>query len=157
MHESLTLLAPLLGVWRGPGRGEYPTITTFDYVDQWEFVDSGKPFLHFIERTWDADGTPKHTEVGYLRCPTPDRIELTAALPTGQAECGVGTVGTTAAATLVIATDATVQNTPTAKHVDQIVRHFELVDGTLTYTMSMAAVGVGLTLHLRSTLHRSEA
>lgn len=153
MHDAVAPLAALLGTWRGEGTGFYPTIAAFSFVDEWEFVERGKPFVHFTERTWFADGEAKHTEAGYLRCPAAGRIELIAAIPTGQAECGSGTlVATTDGVRL--ATDATVQNTPSAKQVDRIVRTFTVHGEALTYEMSMAAVGVGLTAHLRSTLHR---
>lgn len=152
MHESIAILSPLLGIWRGEGHGFYPTIESFEFSDEWEFTEAGKPFVHFVERTLDADRNPKHTEVGYLRCPSPGVIELIAAIPTGQAECGMGTIATDDGVTLAI--ESSVQNTPSAKHVDQIVRRFEVRGDTLSYTMSMAAVGVGLTQHLRSTLHR---
>ena len=152
MHESIAPLAALLGTWRGTGHGEFPTIQPFDFTDEWTFAEHGKPFVHFVERTWDADGAAKHTETGYLRCPGAGRIEIVAAIPTGQAECGVGTIA--AADRLTIALDATVQNTPTAKHVERIVRRFSVHGDELTYEMSMAAVGIGLTGHLRSTLRR---
>lgn len=153
MHDSVAHLAPLIGTWRGDGRGEYPTIRSFDYTDEWEFTATpGKPFVRFIERTWDADGLPKHTEVGYLRCSAPGAVEIVAALPTGQAECGSGSVET--GSRLVIATEAAVLNTDAAKRVDQIVRRFTVEADGLAYRMEMAAVGVGLTLHLTATLRR---
>lgn len=152
MHESLAGLAPLLGTWRGRGRGFYPTIDTFDYVDEWHFTEAGKPFIHFVERTW-IDGEARHTETGYLRCPAPGRIEIIAAIPTGQAECGAGTV--TGDDALVITTEATVQNAATAKQVERIVRRFTVRGDELIYDMGMAAVGVELTDHLRATLHRA--
>ncbi|HQV56455.1 MAG TPA: FABP family protein [Ilumatobacteraceae bacterium] len=153
MHESITPLAALLGRWRGDGPGAFPTIDSFDFTDEWEFSESGKPFIHFIEQTWDSAGNPKHTETGYLRCPTATTVEIVAALPTGQAECGTGTI-TGGGSTLTISIEAAVLNTPTAKHVERIVRRFELRGDELIYTMDMAAVGVPLTRHLNSTLYR---
>lgn len=153
LPDPIAHLEPLLGTWRGEGHGEYPTITSFDYVDEWEFAaPPGKPFVRFVERTWDADGQAKHTEMGYLRCPSRDVIEIVAAIPTGQAECGSGSV--TVDDGLTIATDATVQNTDSAKQVDRIVRRFEVTGDELIYDMEMAAVGQPLTLHLRARLRR---
>lgn len=153
LNPALAHLAPLVGTWRGPGHGEYPTITSFDYTDEWQFINVGKPFLLFVERTWDADGQPKHTETGYLRAPSPEVVEIVAALPTGQSELGVGTCAT-ADDGLAIATDAEVRCTPSAKRVDRIVRHLTLRGDELAYDMEMAAVGQGLTLHLRARLTR---
>ena len=155
VHESVAHLVPLLGTWRGEGHGDYPTIESFDYTDEWEFVaPPGKPFVRFTQRTRDAAGLPKHTEAGYLRCPSPGVVEIVAALPTGQAECGRGTVE--AGAELVLATDAAVLNTDSAKRVDRIVRRFSVRWDSLAYSMEMAAVDVGLTLHLTATLYRAD-
>lgn len=153
LNPALAHLAPLLGTWRGPGHGEYPTIRSFDYADEWQFLDVGKPFLLFVERTHNAEGAPMHTETGYLRAPSPDVLEIVAALPTGQSELGVGTCRITDEG-LTLATDAEVRNTPTAKRVDRIVRRFVLTGDALAYDMEMAAVGQGLTLHLRARLTR---
>lgn len=153
MHESVAHLAPLLGTWRGQGQGEYPTIESFSYADEWEFAENGKPFIRFTQRTQNAAGQPMHTEVGYLRCPAPDLVEIIAALPTGQAECGTGSVR--ADDGLSLSTDGTVQNTASAKQVDRIVRRFTVRGDELDYEMDMAAVGVGLTLHLQSNLRRT--
>lgn len=153
MHEAVTELAPLLGTWRGSGHGSYPTIESFDYVDEWEFTENGKPFVRFVERTW-IDGEPRHGETGYLRCRAPGIIEIVAAIPTGQAECGLGSVDVTDG--LVIATDATVLNTDSAKPVDRIVRRFAVTGDRLSYGMEMAAMDRELTLHLKAELRRVE-
>ena len=153
-NAALAHLAPLVGTWRGPGHGEYPTIRDFDYTDEWQFLDVGKPFLLFVERTWNADGNPMHTETGYLRAPSPGVVEIVAALPTGQAELGGGRC-TASGDGITIGTDAEVRSTPTAKRVDRIVRRFELRGDRLDYDMEMAAVGQGLTLHLRARLTRA--
>lgn len=153
MNPAIAHLSPLLGTWRGEGHGEYPTIQSFSYTDQWEFIDVGKPFLLFIERTWNAEGSPMHTETGYIRAPSPGTLEIIAALPTGQAEMGTGGC-TVSSDTLTLTTDAEVLSAPTAKRVDRIVRHYEVRGDELTYVMEMSAVGQGLTLHLRSRLTR---
>lgn len=153
MHPALTHLQPLVGTWKGQGHGGYPTIEGFDYVDEWQFIDVGKPFLLFIEKTWNADGSPMHTETGYIRCPSPETIEIIAAIPTGQAEVGVGGC-VISEARLELSTDARVLASPSAKRVDRIVRRFRLTGDELTYEMDMSAVGQGLTLHLSAQLTR---
>lgn len=153
LHPALVPLTPLIGTWRGPATGEYPTITTFTYTDEWQFLDVGKPFLAFIERTWNAEGSPMHTETGYLRFPAPDVVEIVAALPTGQAELGVGSYLATPDAVTIV-TDAEVRNTPSAKRVDRILRRFTVRGDELSYHLEMAAVGQDLTTHLRAQLTR---
>lgn len=152
LHPNLTRVAGLIGTWRGNGFGTYPTITDFEYDDEWEIRDIGKPFLLFIERT-KIKGVPMHTETGYLRFPSPDAVELVAAIPTGQSELAEGTVSEEEGA-LVIDMAGDVRNTSTAKQVDRIERTFILDGDDLAYEMSMAAVGQGMTLHLRSQLTR---
>ena len=151
LHPNLTGLAPLLGTWRGEGHGEYPTISSFEYADEWVFSHTGKPFVAFVQRTRSPAGAPMHTEAGYLRA-TP-AVEIVAALPTGQTELGTGTAEVSDGV-LLVSTDAEVRCTASAKTVDRIVRRFRLEGDVLDYDMEMAAVGVGLTLHLRSRLTR---
>ena len=86
-------LRRLVGTWRGEGLGCYPTIADFGYTDEITFTDTGRPFLHFVQRT-SIDGQPRHTETGYWRMPNPDAVEVVIALPSGQAERGSGTCRT---------------------------------------------------------------
>lgn len=148
-----TRLARLVGTWRGEGTGCYPTITDFTFTDEITFTDTGKPFLHFVQRTW-IGGEPRHTETGYWRMPAADAVEVVIALPTGQAERGSGTCRTDPDGALFIETDSSVQNTPTAKQVDRIVRRLRVEGDHLRYELLMEAVGQGLTLHLASDLTR---
>jgi hypothetical protein len=125
----------------------------FDYLDSWEIVDVGKPFLSFVEKT-SRDGTPAHTESGYLRFVDDDGgLEIVAALPTGQTELGTG-LACTDGDDMVVTTDAEVHNTGTAKQVSRIVRRFRLSGDVLTYEMDMEWSGGPYEQHLTSTLHR---
>ena len=152
-HPNIAVLAPLLGTWRGQGRGSYPTIGDFDYADEWVFSHTGKPFVAFVQRTRSASGQPMHTESGYLRCLDDGSVEIVAALPTGQVESGTGAPSASADG-VTLATDATVTNTPSAKTVDRIVRRFTVTGDDLAIEMAMAAVGQPLTDHLFSRLGR---
>ena len=156
LHPNVAPLAGLLGTWRGVGRGEYPTITGFDYTDEWVFSHSGKPFIGFVQRTHSPAGQPMHTESGYLRPVGDGSVEIVAALPTGQVELGGGRAASDGDV-LTITTDATVTRTPTAKQVDRITRSFTVRGDTLQVELAMAAVGLELTHHLSSRLDRADA
>ncbi|MGA4668413.1 FABP family protein [Propionibacteriaceae bacterium Y1923] len=153
LHENVAGLAALLGTWRGNGHGSYPTITDFDYTDEWVFSHSGKPFIGFVQRTKSPTGAPMHTESGYLRGLADGTVEIVAALPTGHTELGTGTVATDEHA-LVLTTRAEVVSTPAAKPVQQISRVFRVEGDVLTLELAMAAVGVPSTPHLTSRLVR---
>jgi THAP4-like, heme-binding beta-barrel domain len=40
----------LVGEWRGTGIGEYPTVDSFDYEEELEFANVGKPYLTCLQR-----------------------------------------------------------------------------------------------------------
>ncbi|WP_182613836.1 MULTISPECIES: heme-binding beta-barrel domain-containing protein [unclassified Dietzia] len=153
LAPSLAPVASLLGTWRGDGAGEYPTIEDFAYTDEVVFTDVGKPFLHYLQRSWSPDGAPMHTETGYLRIPVVGTAEMILAQPMGQTELAEGTV-VAEADRLVLELTARVSNTATAKRVDATTRRYELIGDRLITTFAMAAVGVPMTHHLSSDLRR---
>ena len=92
LHPAVAHLAPLLGTWRGGGRGDYPTIEAFEYTEEVTIGHAGKPFLAYSQRTKGADGSPLHAECGYWR-PDGDRgLEMLVVHPSGIGEMLVGEV-----------------------------------------------------------------
>ncbi len=165
LHPNLAPIAALEGTWRGAGHGIYPTIKDFDYTEQLTFTNVGKPFFLYVQQTWSPDGTPMHTETGYVRvarpahadCGVDDRLtlELILALPTGQTELAEGELTVTDDG-FSVTTDAQVANSGSAKKVDQLVRRYELRGDKVATSLDMAAVGIGLSRHLTSELVRQD-
>jgi hypothetical protein len=152
-HPKLTSAAGIIGSWRGPGQGEYPTIESFSYTEELTFTDIGKPFLHYLQRTWSPAGQPMHTETGYLRLPEAERAEFVLALPTGQTELAEGRLEPTADG-FELRLSSRVVNSATAKHVASTERVYRLSGDTLSVDFAMAAVGEPMTHHLHADLSR---
>jgi hypothetical protein len=158
LHPGVAALAPLLGVWAGQGSGEYPTIAPFDYLEEVTFGHVGKPFLSYAQKTKAGDdGRPMHAETGFLRVPSPGRVELVLAHPTGITEIDEGTL-TVAGDTIVMDLAATtIGRSASAKEVTALGRSIRVDGDELVYTVRMGAVGQPLQDHLTATLHRKLA
>ena len=155
LHPDIAVLAPLLGVWAGQGAGAYPTIEPFAYLEEVSFGHVGKPFLSYTQRTKAADdGRPMHAEVGYLRAPSPGRIELVLAHPTGVAEIAEGTLSVEQGVIEIELEATNIGRTGSAKEVTALGRSLRVNGDELTYTLRMGAVGQPLQDHLTATLHR---
>lgn len=149
-------LLSLLGTWTGGGHGDYPTIEPFDYLETVTFgAITGKPFVTYTQRTTHpTTAAPMHTESGYLRNPSPGRVEMVVAQPTGITEVHTGDLTHSDDAVIINLATTAVVGTPTAKEVTAVQRHWHLAGDVLTYEVSMAAVGQPMTLHLQATLER---
>ena len=154
LHPLCLPLAPLLGTWRGAGRGSYPTIDDFAYAEELVFGHVGKPFLSMVQRTRDSSsGQPLHAEAGYLRALADGAVELTVAQPSGVVELDAGSVTETSDGLLVELESAQVGLTPSAKSVTAVRRRLHLTGETLVSELWMAAVGEAeLIHHVRSEL-----
>jgi hypothetical protein len=155
LHPALLGLLPFVGVWRGTGKGGYPTIEDFDYAQELRFSHDGRPFLAYESRSWiiDADGNPVRPaarEVGWWRPQPDDSVEVVLAHPTGIAEIYVGRID---GLKVELSTDV-VARTVTAKDVAGNHRLYGIVEGALMYAIDMAAMGQPLTPHLSARLER---
>lgn len=156
LHPGIAALAPLLGHWSGAGTGDYPTIAPFGYTEEVTFGHIGKPFLTYTQRTRSDDGLPLHAETGYLRMPSPHRVELTLAHPTGITEIDEGSLTEQDGGLFLDLHSTTVGLSSSAKDVMALRRSITLDGDELHYTLLMAAVGQPLVHHLTATLHRQQ-
>ena len=113
LHPDLMPIAFLLGHWHGNGHGDYPTIEAFEFRQEAGFTHDGRPFLHYLSRTWllDDDGNdvrPLALETGFFRPQPEGAIEVLLTHPTGYAEIYYGTVE---GAKIELATDAVARTT----------------------------------------------
>ncbi len=155
IHPDIAPLSFLLGTWRGQGRGDYPTIEGFDYLEEVVFSPMPKPVLAYQQKTRRA-GTdePLHAESGYVRL-VDGAPELVICQPTGLVEAHAGTLEGTSISWRCDAVGAT----PSARshRVGTVTREVAVDGDELRYTMSMAAVGQPLQQHLTAVLRRAEA
>jgi hypothetical protein len=158
VHPGIAVLAPLLGTWAGRGAGEYPTIEPFGYVEEITFGHAGKPFLTYDQRTNACDdGRPLHAESGYVRVPSPGRVEWVVAHPTGITEIEEGTLSVEGNKIEMDLHATSIGRTASAKDVTALGRSIRVDGDELTYTLRLGAVGQPLQHHLAATLHRKRA
>lgn len=160
LHPALLGLLPFIGVWRGRGGGDYPTIAPFEFAQELRISHDGRPFLFYESRSWliEPDGTPIRPgarEVGWWRPimrdgQATDEVEALLTLPTGIMSLFLGQID---GVRVELGTDA-VMRTATAKEVAGERRLYGIVERALLYAQDMAAMGQPMQSHLSAKLHR---
>jgi hypothetical protein len=156
LHPDCGPIAWLLGTWRGNGHGDYPSIDAFQFGQELIFTHDGRPFFHYMSRSWIVDAEGKKVkeaaiETGFFRCKPGGELEVVLTHNTGIVEIWYGTA---ADGRLEIVTDA-VARTQTATEYAGGKRLYGNVEGELLYAFDMAATGEALQPHLWARLQRA--
>ena len=157
IHDALLALLPLVGVWRGTGRGVVASSgVEFAFGQQVTIGHDGRPFLAYESRSWllDDDGAlirQAWRESGFWRPGTgPDDVELVLASNTGQALVLAGTAGEQRWELATVSAE----HAPTAKDVDGERRIYAVRGDELSYATELAPAGQPFAPHLNGRLAR---
>ena len=158
IHPDAARLAWLIGTWRGNGHGDYPDIEKFEFGQEAIFQQDGRPFIHYMSRTWVVDDQGEFVreaaqETGFIRCLPERKLEMVLTHATGLAEVWYGELHPDRPS-FEIATDA-IARTATAREVVAGQRLYGYVEGSLMWTYDMAADGHPLQPHLWARLERA--
>lgn len=156
LHPNCAPIAWMLGTWRGNGHGDYPTIESFQFGQELIFTHDGRPFFHYMARSWIIDEDKQKVrdaaiETGFIRGVGEGRFEMLLTHNTGIAEIWHGEADN---GKLEWTTDA-VARTETAKEYTAGKRLYGNVEGDLLYAFDMAAMGQPLQPHLWARLKRA--
>ena len=145
-------LSFLHGIWRGQGRGGYPSIEDFTYFEQMTFTDAGGGLIVYEEKAWDREnGESIHSEFGYLRFHDDGSIDLTLAYPFGVSETMEGTLEGQKLTLESVAVSVSAKGEP----VTALRRVIEVEEDGLAYETDMSTPSQGMARHLEGILTRS--
>ncbi len=157
IHDALLALLPLVGTWRGAGRGVVASSgKEFAFGQEVRIVHDGRPFLAYESRSWLVDDAGEvirqaWRESGFWRPGAgPDDVELVIASNTGQALVFAGTSGDQRWELATVSAE----HTSTAKDVAGERRLYAVRDGELSYAAELAPAGQPFAPHLNARLVR---
>jgi hypothetical protein len=158
LHPLCKPYAPLIGVWRGEGLAQYPSLLgEFPYGQQVTFAHDGREFLVYEARAWllSPSGAVLRAaarEVGWWRVDEDEGVEVALAHAFGIVETWYG--GATTESSWELATDV-IARVESARETTQATRLYGLVEqDTLAYVEDRALRGLPLQPHLSAQLHR---
>ncbi|MET7990115.1 FABP family protein [Amycolatopsis sp. NPDC005232] len=157
LNDACLALLPMVGVWRGEGEVDYPTIEgPVKFAQQLTIAHDGRPFLTHEARAWllDDEGNvirPAARESGFWRPKEDDTIELLLTHSSGIVELYYGKPRNQTSWEL--GTDAVIR-TATAKDVTAAQRLYGLIEGSLGYVEERAMMGQEMQPHVSALLHR---
>ena len=157
IHPNCARLAWMIGTWAGNGHGEYDGIEPFQFGQEILFQQDGRPFIHYMSRSWITDAEGKHIreaaqETGFIRPQEDGTIEWVMTHNLGYVEIWHGELHPEQPRFEVV-TDA-VARTSTAKEYAGGKRLYGYVNGDLLYAFDMAAMGKELQPHTHAQLKR---
>nr|XP_034327369.1 THAP domain-containing protein 4 isoform X1 [Crassostrea gigas] len=164
LHEAAKPLQWLLGKWKGQGKGIYPTIKDFEYIEDLEFFHVGQPMLQFrpfgkwMGRFYSVHkDTNKilHREVGFLRIkPGTNQVAFISSHNNGVSEMAEGTVeGQSVGLESHTLGRMSFGKDPQTK---KLKRTLTLEGDTLHQVLFMETGNVTMTEHLRATYKKVE-
>jgi hypothetical protein len=68
LHPDCGPIAWMLGTWQGNGHGDYPTIEPFQFGQELIFQQDGRPFFHYLARSWIVDDQSSNVPRAGSRC-----------------------------------------------------------------------------------------
>jgi hypothetical protein len=112
-HQLITFLE---GAWTGEGRGQFPTVTSFDYRETLTFTRRDEKTLAYEQRTQKRyDGQTEwlesHWENGFIRILENEELELTS-VQIGRTEVLIGFIESTDALFRIHFVSKTITNDP---------------------------------------------
>jgi len=156
--DQQDLLRLLVGEWTGTGRGEFPTVEPFEYLETLTFAADHRPFVHYEEKTkrrnpGQVDYIPSHWESGFLRLLPNGEVELINTQGSGRLERLAGSLeGSETGLTLRLQSTAFL-NDP---RMVATARTITVEGDRMHYTQAMYTTAVpGPTHHVEATLHRN--
>jgi hypothetical protein len=156
LTTSIQVLNCLEGTWTGDGRGQFPTVTSFDYRETLVFTRRDEKTLAYEQRTQKRyDGQTEwlesHWENGFIRTLESGELELTSA-QIGRTEVLIGSIESVGTLFRIHFVSRTITNDP---RMVSSARRFELEGDALRYEMEMHTIAVDRsTKHLEILLQR---
>ena len=147
---SSQVLDLLEGTWRGEGRGQFPTVTSFDYRETLVFTRRDEKTLAYEQRNqkYYDGGTEylqSHWESGFISILENDELQLVNIQIGGRSEILVGTVESLDVMIRIHFVSKTLSNDP---RMISSARTFELEGDILRYEMEMQTTKVNQSTHI---------
>src|SRR5574342_761836 len=155
--DNQDLLRTLIGEWSGSGRGEFPTIEPFEYLETLTFVGDHRPFLHYEQKTQrrnagQTDFIPSHWETGFIRLLPDGQVELVNAQGSGRMEMLAGSLEETERGLILRLQSTAIFNDP---RMVETSRTITVEKDSMHYSQRMHTTAVpGLSHHVEARLKR---